>query len=382
MPDKVDVLILAASCGGGHLQAARALVEGFQLTYPELRCTAVNFFREISPTTDRLLEISYRQAVLRAPLLWKGLYRLTDCSGPQSHLECRLSRLFFRRTCSLLEDYNPRTLVSTHPVVSRILGEMKRRSLVALPFATVLTDQSLHSEWLNPCTDLYLAGSDYVRARLIGRGVPANRIAVTGIPISPKFALPRDRIAARKALGLSPDLPVVLIMVGAQGLLPDAADLCAALAASPLPLQVVFVAGRDEGLRAQVQRVTAGSRQPVFVLGFVTNIEEWMAASDILVSKAGGLTTAEALARELPLVIVHPIPGQEEDNTRFLVHAGAAVRVEKVQEAAHTVQEILTSPTKLAVMRRAAARIARPDSARHAARAIADLLCEQAESSL
>ncbi|MDK2926209.1 MAG: processive 1,2-diacylglycerol beta-glucosyltransferase [Bacillota bacterium] len=380
LPDKVDVLIFAASYGGGHLQAARALVEGFQLIRPELRCTTVNFFRELSPTANRLLEISYRQAVLRAPLLWKGLYRLTDRSGSGSRLERRLSRLFFRRTRSLLAAYNPRLLVSTHPMVSRILGEMKRRGLVTLPLATVLTDQSLHSQWLHPCTDLYLAGSNYVRARLMRRGVPAERIAVTGIPISPSFALPRDRTATRKALGLNPDLPVVLIMVGAQGLVPDAADLCAALAALPLPLQVVFVAGHDERLRAQVQQLALGSRQPVHVLGFVTNIEEWMAASDILVGKAGGLTTAEALARGLPLVIVHPIPGQEEDNTRFLVHAGAAVRVEEIHEAAHAVEEILTSPSRLAAMRRAAARIARPQAAEQAAQAIANLLCGQAES--
>jgi len=382
LPDKVDVLILAASYGGGHLQAARALVEGFRLTHPELHCALVNFFRELSPTANRLVEISYRQAVLKAPLLWKEFYRLTDRSGPESRVQRRLTRIFFRRTRLLLSAYAPRVVVSTYPVASRIVGEMKHRGLVSQPLVTVLTDQSLHSQWLHPATDLYIAGSHYVRARLVRRGVSAADIAVTGIPISPRFAVPRDRTAMRRALGLAPDRPVVLVMVGAQGLLPTADELCAALAAFPLPLQEVLVAGHDERLPARVERIAVTSRRPVHVLGFVTNIEEWMAASDLLVGKAGGLTTAEALARELPLVIIRPIPGQEEDNTRFLVHAGAAVRVDNVDEAVRAVGEILASPERLAGMRRAAAALARPTAAWDAARIIAGLLGRHAERPL
>lgn len=382
MPEKVDVLVLAASYGGGHLQAARALLEGFRLTYPELRCALLNYFKELSPTANRLVEISYRQAVLKAPLLWKEFYRLTGRAGPESRVQRRLSRLFFPKTRVLLTAYAPRVIVSTYPVASRIIGEMKRRGQVAVPLVTVLTDQSVHSQWLHPATDLYLVGSEYVKERLIQRGVPADRVEVTGIPISPHFASPRDRTAARLALGLAPDRPVLLIMVGAQGLLPAADDLCAALAALPMPLQVVLVAGHDERLRARAQHVAAGGSQPVHVLGFVTNIEEWMAASDLLVGKAGGLTTAEALARGLPLVIIRPIPGQEEDNTRFLVHAGAAVRVENSTEAARVVAEMLDDPRRLAAMRRAAARLARPEAARDAARLISELLAGRAEQSL
>lgn len=374
MPEQVDVLILTASYGGGHLQAARALAEGFQLTHPDLKCALVNFFKEVSPTANRLVEVSYRHAVLRAPRLWGRFYRLTARANPESRVQRRLTRLFFPKARHLLKVYSPRAVVSTYPVASQVMGELKRRGYTDLPLITILTDQAVHSQWLHPATDLYIAGSQYLKRRMVRCGVPAERVVASGIPISPRFAVPREVEAARRALGLDPQRPVVLIMVGAQGLLPDADELCTTLAASGLPLQVVLVAGHDERLRLKTERAVAGSRQPVRVLGFVTNIEEWMAASDVLVGKAGGLTTAEALARRLPLVIVHPIPGQEEENTRFLVRAGAAVRVDNITAAVSAVEDILQNPAQLEAMRRAAAEIARPDAARDAAQAVAALL--------
>jgi processive 1,2-diacylglycerol beta-glucosyltransferase len=371
--DKVDVLIFTASYGGGHMQAARALAEGFQLTDPAVRCALVNFMQEVSPAANRLVEVSYRQAVLRAPRLWHQFYRLTERSTPESSLERRLTRLLFPKAEALLRAYEPQVVVSTYPVSSRTIGQLKLHGRCSVPLVTVLTDQALHSQWLHPATDLYIVGSEYLWQHMLRRGIPAARISLQGIPISPRFAQPRSVKDARQALGLTTDRPVVLMMCGAQGLLPEAEELFLRLTTYTELLQPVIVTGHDTRLRMRLERSTA-NKQGVRILGYVTDIEEWMSASDLMVGKAGGLTTAEALAKKLPLVIVHPIPGQEEENTRFLVRSGAAVRAEGVDTAVNAVLAILADRERLSAMRQAAARVARPHAALDAAEGILSLI--------
>ncbi|MDN5344960.1 MAG: processive 1,2-diacylglycerol beta-glucosyltransferase [Clostridia bacterium] len=368
MTGRSDILILTSSYGGGHLQASRALAEGVQALAPGTRYAIANFMAEVSPLANRVAEVSYRRAVLHAPFLWQQFYRITSRYGnPDFGWQQRLNRLLLFRARSLLALYQPRVVVSTFPLPAGVMGELKLRYLTGLPLVTVITDQAVHSQWLHPATDLYLVGSDYVRCQLALRGVGPERIAVTGIPIAPAFATRRDRLATRLELGLEPGGPVILVMTGAEGMLPDAPELCQRLALAPGPRQVVVITGRNAALRKRVAAAVAASPWPVRVLGFVDNVEAWMATADVLVGKAGGLTTSEALARELPMIIIRPIPGQEEANTSFLTRAGAARRAPDVAAAVTMVEQILHDPALAASMRRAAARIARPRAALEAA---------------
>jgi processive 1,2-diacylglycerol beta-glucosyltransferase len=196
----------------------------------------------------------------------------------------------------------------------------------------------------------------------------------TGIPVDGRFAAPVDRAAARRALGLRGDAPVVLLMGGGAGVMPMA-ELVEALEGLARPLQLVAVAGRNEGLLTRLAglagRLWHCSLRP---LGFVDNVDVLMGAADLLVSKPGGLTAAEALARGLPLVVYRPIPGQEEANTSFLTAGGAAVRVESAAELAALAGGLLADDGALGAMQAAALRLGRPGAAAAVARLVMDRL--------
>jgi processive 1,2-diacylglycerol beta-glucosyltransferase len=237
----------------------------------------------------------------------------------------------------------------------------------------VLTDYAVHSQWIHPHVDLYCVASEEVRAGLVDRGVPAQRIRVTGIPVDPAFAEPLDRREVARRLGLEPARTTVLVMAGAYAMLGGILEVHRVLLTLPHRVQAVFVCGRDQAL---VERLRQRSRRrPDFhVHGFVSNVHEWMAAADLLVTKAGGITVSEALVRELPMVIYRPIPGQEEWNTRMLVTAGAAHVARGPEELARVLERLLADPAALESMRAAARRVRRPNAAREAAEAILQLL--------
>lgn len=367
MAGKSDILLLTSSYGGGHRQAALALGEALTICAPHIHHTTVDFIKEWNPALNRLAEASYCQAVVHAPFLWREFYAATARSASNRGLQRAFNRLFIPRARRLLATYRPRVVVCFYPVPATVMAQLKADGETGAALVTVITDQTVHSQWLHPGTDLYLVGSNQVRDGLIARGIPPERVVATGIPVSPAFARTRTAVEARRALNLDQHLPVVIVTSGAQGMFRGASSLCHGLVRSPVTMQVVVIAGHNERLRARVARATAGGPNPALVLGFVSNMAEWMAAADLLVGKAGGLTTTEALARNLPMVIINPIPGQEEANTDFLTSAGAAIRAQDTKEAIGLVEALLADPEGLQSMRRAARRIARPRAAFDAA---------------
>lgn len=367
MTGKSDILLLTSSYGGGHRQSARAMGEALSICAPHIHYTTVDFIKEWSPALNRLAEASYCQAVVHAPFLWREFYAATARSASNGRLQRAFNRLFIPRARRLLATYRPRVVVSFYPVPATVMAQLKADGETGAALVTVITDQTVHSQWLHPATDLYLVGSNQVRDGLIARGIPPERVVATGIPVSPAFATIRAALEARRALNLDLHLPVVIVTSGAQGMFRGASSLCRGLVRSPVTMQVVVIAGHNERLRARAARAMAGDPNPALVLGFVSNMAEWMAAADLLVGKAGGLTTTEALARNLPMVIINPIPGQEEANTNFLTAAGAAIRAQDTKEAIGLVEALLADPERLQAMRRAARRVARPRAAFDAA---------------
>jgi processive 1,2-diacylglycerol beta-glucosyltransferase len=195
---------------------------------------------------------------------------------------------------------------------------------------------------------------------------------VTGIPVDPAFSVPCDRDAARRAFGLSGDRPVVLQAAGGHGVGP-LEDAYRALLESTVPSEIVVVCGRNEGARRSLSAIRPPSRHRAKVLGFTDRMRELMTAADLLVTKPGGLTVSEALACGLPMALIHPIPGQEERNADYLAENGAALRASSPAALTGKVEDLLSSPERLAEMRRRAFRLARPRAAFAVARAALDL---------
>ena len=212
---------------------------------------------------------------------------------------------------------------------------------------------------MDGCVDLYCVAAEETKARLVARGAAPENVAVTGIPISAKFSLKLNPRAVRKTLGLREDLPVLLVPSGGFGMGP-VAQILAELDKVQQPFQAIVVTGRNEELR---RTLAAQDRtHPTHVLGFVTNMHELMAVSDLLITKPGGLTSSEALAIGKPLFIINPIPGQEAANSDFLLERGAAAKVNRVEDLPYRIEQLLGS-RKLAEMARAAKALGRPRAA-------------------
>jgi processive 1,2-diacylglycerol beta-glucosyltransferase len=193
----------------------------------------------------------------------------------------------------------------------------------------------------------------------VARGAVAENVVVTGIPIAGKFSGAMDTLAVRRRYGLRDDLPTLLVLGGGFGMGP-VAEILGELDKMPQEFQTLVVAGRNEELRKEL--AVHDRKHPTHVLGFVTNMHELMAVSDLIISKPGGLTSSEALAMGKPIFILNPIPGQEAANSDFLLQRGAAAKVNRVEDLPYGLGQLLGSK-KLAEMGRAAKSLGRPSSA-------------------
>jgi processive 1,2-diacylglycerol beta-glucosyltransferase len=268
----------------------------------------------------------------------------------------------------LLKRVQPNLCVATHFLPAEIIAWLIATRKLQSHNAIVITDYDVHAMWLCRTVDRYFVAIDEAAEYLANIGVPRETIRVTGIPIDPLFANPIDRTETRRALGLDPSATIILIAAGGYGVGP-VEQLVNDLLAQQRPWQIVAIAGKGEQVRKRLEEIshsagTLPSGAPrLCPVGFTTQMDQYMAAADLLVGKAGGLTTSEALARVLPMALIEPIPGQEERNSDHLLEAGAAIRCNNLPAAGWKIARLLDNPGRLAKMREAARAMAKPTAA-------------------
>jgi len=365
------ILIATITAGAGHLQAAAALQETWLQARPKDVVERLDLLTLFSPLHKKIYSEGYVKLVAHAPELWGMVFNKMDnpklvrklarwknaIGSGSSHKFARFARQFA-----------PDAVLCTHYLPVELLGGLRKKWSGAPPLTvSIVTDFEAHALWMDGHVDLYCVAAEETKARLVARGAEGDQVLVTGIPISARFSGRVDTAAARKQLGLRDDLPILLVLSGGFGMGP-VAEILAALDLIGRPFQTLVVAGRNEQLRRDL--AARDNRHPTRVLGFVTNMHELMAVSDLLVTKPGGLTTSEALAMGKPLFILNPIPGQEAANSDFLLERGAAAKVSRVEDLAFRLGELLGSK-KLAGMARAARALGRPAAAADICRAVA-----------
>ena len=308
---------------------------------------------------------AYIDIVQRAPELWGYLYEKSDVAvSPQSKRARarlafdKLNSLAFRK---LLEDTQPGVVVCTHFLTLELLSDLKGRGKLNLPVHAVVTDVSPHAFWVYPNIEHYHVATPTAARELAQKGYPANQISVSGIPIDPIFARHDAPEVARKTLGL-PERPTILLLSGGFGVGPMT-KLLASFQGCQIELSLVVVAGRNAELEAECLAMAKTLPVPVKVYGFVSNIHELMDAADLIVTKPGGLTTTEILAKGKPMALVSPIPGQEQRNCEYLLEEGAATRLYDVTDAAYYLERWLADAARMKRMQKAARAIARPRAA-------------------
>ena len=357
------VLILTASYGSGHTRVAETLANEFRRAGASP--TVVDHFRDlVHPGFDRASRTLYYGVLRRAPLLWGGAYWLGDQISVSSPLLLGLNRLGMRKLARLIRSLDPDHVVSVHPTPVAALSELRARGVLIPPHTTVFTDFVAHTQWIYPQVDRYCVPAPEIGHDLISRGLPRDRVVVTGIPVAEEFGEPAERAGARLALGLSPRLPVLLFMDGSAGGFGRLEAATRKILEMEEPLQAVVVTGREEALEQRLRALAAGRESRVKVFGYVDNIRQLMAAADFLVTKAGGLTLGEALATELPVISFGSLPGQEARNERFAAMAGVALVAGSEAQLHRVIAAALRDPGLLRNIRDRIRLYRRPEAAR------------------
>lgn len=360
------VLVLSASVGAGHLRAAQAVELALRELAPDAVVRNVDVLELTNATFRRLYGKAYLDLVNRVPYVLGYFYDLMD--RPRSperktdRLRLLVEKLNFRALLKFLRSEPWNVIVNTHFLPAEIIASLRLRGDLATPQFTVTTDFETHRLWVNQPCERYFTATAEGAAYLEHWGVPAGDVRITGIPIHPAFSRSKDRAECLARHGLAGDRPVLLQLAGGFGVGPIA-ELFRAVLAIEMPLQVVVVAGRNEALKVQLELIAAPERHRVKVFGFTDQIDELMAAADLVMTKPGGLTTSEALARGAALAIVNPIPGQESRNSDFLLENGAAVKINNVGTLAHKLTALLSDRARLGQLRENARRLGRPRAA-------------------
>jgi processive 1,2-diacylglycerol beta-glucosyltransferase len=367
MKAKPRVLLLSASSGAGHVRAAQALEKAFA-ERGDCVVEHIDTIQYVSKLFQRVYDKAYISMVRRAPELMGVLYERTDQPWHRPRQRLAMDRLNTGPMIRLLKRVQPDLCIATHFLAAEIVAWLIAKKKLRAHNAIVVTDYDVHAMWLCRTVERYYVAIDEAAEYLERIGVPREILRVTGIPVDPLFAKPLDRAEARGALGLDPAATLILISAGGYGIGP-VEQLVNGLLDLQKPWQIVAIAGKAEKARKRLEEISrhagklASGAFRLVPIGFTTDMDKYMAAADLLVGKAGGLTTSEALARVLPMALIEPIPGQEERNADHLLEAGAAIRCNNLPAAPWKIAKLLDEPTRLARMRDAARAMGKPGAA-------------------
>ena len=356
------VLIVYASYGDGHLQAARAIA-GMLREKGVRRAMMVDLMGEAHPWIGAFTKSVYMRSFTMLPGVYGWLYDSTRMMRHDSLFGDWLHSFGRERMRRLLAEHRPDAVIHTFPmfVMPKLLAGGRTQE-AAVPSCAVVTDFDLHGRWVHPGVDRFYVPTDDMLQELVQRGIPRERICASGIPLKPGFENLQPLPEYRSRFGFAPGEQIVLIMAGAQGVMPDLHAVCAELLARSR-VSIALVCGRNEMLARSVRDAFAAqeeARSRLRVFGYVDAIHELMAISACLVTKPGGITLSEGLAAGLPIIAYRPVPGQERRNAEYLARRGAAVIVRKPSELAAQIMKLMADPNRL-IDRSQAASALRPN---------------------
>jgi processive 1,2-diacylglycerol beta-glucosyltransferase len=364
------ILLMHVTTSSGHHHASRAISQAVRRLDPSCQLINVDAFDYTSRFVRWAIMRSYMSLIRRYPDVWEFLY-----DNPAIHRHVKefrelLHRYHTRKLQRLFETVQPHAIACTQAFPCGMVADFKKHRGLSIPLVGVLTDYAPHLYWLHDTVDRYLVPAAEVKERFVSYGIPEARIQDSGIPVEPKFLDPVDPQAVYQQFGLDPGKAVVMVMGGGGGFGPIH-ELMLSLDRASADCQFIVLAGTNQALLSWLRRYRF--RHPVVGQGYTDAVAQLMSIAAMVITKPGGLTTAEALAKQVPLLIFMPIPGQEMCNARYLLARRAAVQISATDHAGETVSSLLRSPERLARMREAAAALGHPDSAFQAARLMLEL---------
>ena len=375
----MKILIFYASYGGGHLNAAKSINDYIISNYPNNDVELIDCMKYVNKTIEKLTTAAYREMAKKAPWAWGKIYSDSQ-KGPLAHLSSRSNKIMAIKLLRLLREKQPDVIISTHPFGSQMCSYLKRKNKITAKIATIMTDFSPHDQWLvgHKFTDYFFVANDKMKNYLISKGITENKISVTGIPISNRFLKTYNKKEILDTYNLSEDKFTVLFFGGGEFGLgkTKTAEIFESFVQESLKekIQIIAIAGKNPKMKASFKEIvskysvnttttnTTDITNNVKILEFTNQVPELMSISDLVVTKPGGLTTSESLASHLPMLIINPIPGQEEENAEFLEDKGIAIWLRKNDDSKLIIENLLADSQKLNLMKENTKLLARPHS--------------------
>lgn len=350
------VLILYGAYGGGHLSAAKSISKHLETMYKdEVSVTIVDCIEYINKYVNKVSTEAYKELAKKAPWVWKHVYKSAR-HGPVSHISTTTNKLMSFKLLDLIKTENPDLIVSTHPFSTQMCAMLKDKEKIDCKLATILTDYHIHDQWLvlSKYNDYFFVSNEQMKTAMIAEGILDEKIYVTGIPISDRFSQPFDKKEIYDYFKLSPDKKTVLFFAGGEFGLGRNTTVMVLKALIRLfkDLQIVAISGKNKKMNKKFQELIelTNSSDRVKMFEYTNKVPELMNISSAVITKAGGLTITECLASNLPIIIINPIPGQEEENAEFLEQNDLAVWIKKGDSIARTLKNLSRNQEKLQTM--------------------------------
>lgn len=361
------ILIFYGSYGGGHLSAARSIKDYIENHYNDTEIEVVDCIEYINKLFNKVTTKAYVDFSKNARWIWKQLYYGSE-NGSLAKVSNSINRIMAIKLDKLIQEYKPDLIISTHPFSSQMCAILKGKHKINCKLATIMTDYAPHNQWIvnNEFVDYYFVAHEGMKDELIKRGVESRKIYATGIPLSNRFLLNYNKPKILQGYNLSIDKKTILFFAGGEfGFGKDKTfNRLKAIIDNFPELQVIAVAGRNEKMKERFDTLVeeTQSQNTVKILSFTNQVPELMSVSDLVITKPGGLTTTESLASGLPLIIIDPLPGQEEENAEFIEKSGAGIWIRNKDDIKTILLDVFSSPQKLQNMKIKARLIAKKNS--------------------
>ena len=361
------ILIFYGSYGGGHLSAARNIRDYIENNYTDYEIKLVDCIEYINKILNKVTTKAYTDFSRNARWIWKQLYYGSE-KGGLSKISNSINRVMAIKLNKLLQEFKPDLIISTHPFSSQMCAILKKKQKINCKLATVMTDYAPHSQWLvaHEFVDYYFVAHEGMKKDLIERGIDFKKIFATGIPLSNRFLLSYDKSKILAEYNLKPDKKTILFFAGGEfGFGKDKTFNMLKSIIDNFPyLQVIAIAGRNVKIKERFDELVSStnSGDTVKILSYTNQVPELMSVADLVITKPGGLTTTESLASGLPLIVIDPLPGQEEENAKFVEKNGAGIWIRKNDNIEKILLNIFNDTYKLQNMKIKARLIAKKNS--------------------
>ncbi len=371
------ILIFYASYGGGHLTAAKSIENYLKQNYSNTSIELIDCMKYINKPIEKITTAAYREMAKKLPWAWGKIYSDSQ-KGPLAHITTRSNKIMAIKLLRLLREKQPDLIISTHPFGSQMCSYLKRKEKIHAKIATIMTDFAPHDQWLigKEYTDYYFVAHNKMKDYLKLQNIEDNKIFATGIPISSRFLEDFDTNSILKSFGLDPNKQTILFFAGGEfGLGKNQTiNIFECIINNFKNIQMVAIAGKNEKMKKQFEYIVnlCGRENSIKVLPFTDKVPELMHISDLVITKPGGLTVTESLASNLPILVINPIPGQEEENAEFLEENRIAIWLKKKDDVEQVLNNLLNNKEKLLEMKENTKKLANKYAARDICKILMD----------